>query len=140
MHEDFQNLPRLFAACCQFDLDSLLKDPSQLGAFLALSRIIDHVVPEVRTAAINFALRGTEIPGFTLVRHETPGYVETEILLELFSSCPIAQIPALLGAIVEMLGHISGDRYRSLCAVAGVSPRETAIKQAGANPFLRQNF
>jgi len=139
MHKNFRALPILFACCCQFDLDNLLKTPSQLGAFLAVNTIINDIEPEARTAAINFALRGTEIPGFTLVRHESAGYVETETLSELFFSCPLTRIPALLGALVDMCGHISSDRYRRLCAAIGAKPTEAAIKQAGAAPFLRQN-
>ena len=139
MHKNFRDLPILFACCCQFDLDNLLKTPSQLGAFLAVSRIINDIEPEARTAAINFALRGIEIPGFTLVRNESAGYVETETLSELFSGCPLARIPALVSAIVEMCGHISSSRYRQLCAAIGISPTEAAIKQAKAAPFLRQN-
>jgi hypothetical protein len=139
MRKEFGDLPSLFGACCKFDLDNLLKSPSQLGAFLAVSTIINDIEPEARTAAINFALHGTEIPGFTLVRRESAGYVETETLSELFSGCPLARIPALLSAMVEMCGHISSNRYRRLCATIGISPTEAAIKQAGAALFLRQN-
>ena len=139
MRKEFRDLPSLFGVCCQFDVANLLKSPSQLGAFLAVSRIINDIEPEARTAAINFALRGIEIPGFTLVRNESAGYVETDTLSELFSDCPLARIPALLSAIVEMCGHISRSRYRRLCAAIGSSPTEAAIKQAGATPFLRQN-
>jgi hypothetical protein len=139
MRKEFSDLPSLFGACCQFDLDNLLKSPAQLGAFLVVSKIINDIEPEARNAAINFALRGTEIPGFILVRHESAGYVETETLSELFSGCPLARIPVLLSAIVEMWGHISSDRYRRLCATIGISPTETAIKRAGTTPFLRQN-
>ena len=139
MYKDFRHLPSLFGDCCQFELDNLLKSPSQLGAFLAVSRIINDIEPEARTAAINFALRGIEIPGFTLVRNESAGYVETETLSELFSGCPLARIPALLSAIVEMCGHISRSRYRRLCAAIGITPTETAIKRAGTAPCLRQN-
>jgi hypothetical protein len=139
MRKEFRDLPSLFGVCCQFDVANLLKSPCQLGAFLAVSRIIKEIESEARTAAINFALRGTEIPGFTLVRHESAGYIETETLSELFSRCPSARIPALLSAIVQMCGHISSGRYRRLCAAIGISPTEAAIKQAGAAPFLRQN-
>jgi hypothetical protein len=139
MRKEFGDLPSLFGACCKFDLDNLLKSPAQLGAFLLVSKIINDIEPEARTAAVNFALRGTEIPGFTLVRHESPGYVETKTLSELFSGCPLARIPALVSAIVEMCGHISSSRYRQLCAAIGISPTEAAIKHAGAAPFLRQN-
>jgi hypothetical protein len=139
MDRHYEKLPSLLGACCQFNPSLLAKSPAILGAFLNLAKLVRELEPEARTTAINLALNGTEIPGFTLVRHENPGYVETKTLLDLFSSCPIARIPALLAAIVEMLGHISGDRYRSLCSVVGVNPTETAIKRAGANPFLRQN-
>jgi hypothetical protein len=139
MRKEFRDLRSLFGVCCQFDVARLLNSPSQLGAFLAVSKIINDIEPEARTAAINFALRGIEIPGFTLVRNESAGYVETETLSELFSGCPLARIPALLSAIVEMCGHISSGRYRRLCAAIGSSPTEAAIKQAGAAPFLRQN-
>jgi len=109
-----------------------------LGAFLALSRIIDEIKPEAESAAINFLLRGTQIPGFTLVRHEQPGYVDIQALEELVSSCPPARIPVLLSALVRACGHLSGERYRGLCDAVGTSPNERAIKRAGANPFLRQ--
>jgi hypothetical protein len=109
-----------------------------LGAFLALSRIIDEIKPEAESAAINFLLRGTQIPGFTLVRHEQPGYVDIQALEELVSSCPPARIPVLLSALVRACGHLSGERYRRLCKAIGINPNERAIKHAGANPFLRQ--
>jgi hypothetical protein len=110
-----------------------------LGTFLALAKLIRELEPRARIAAINFALAGVEIPGFTLVRHETSGYVEAETLSQLFADCPMSRMPALLSAIVKILGHVSGNQYRSLCAAAGVNPDRSAIKQAGANPFLRQN-
>lgn len=139
MHKSFRDLPVLFAGCCQFDLEHLLESPAQLGAFLAVCKIIKDLEPEARTAAINFALKGEEIPGFTLVRHESAGYIENETLSDLFSGCPLARIPALLAAIVKMLGHVSGDHYRELCSAIGISPTQNAIKQAGANPYLRQH-
>ena len=138
MHKNFSDLPRMLAACCQFDVDALLKSPSQLGAFLSMSRMISDIEPEAHTAAINFALRGIDIPGWILVRRRNPGYVETETLLELFSSCPNIRLTALLDAIAHFWGHISGDRYRTLCAAAGIDPTETAIKHAGSTPLLRQ--
>ena len=79
MTKDHTDLPTLFAGCVTFDLDRLLTSPAQLGALLALCKIVKELDPEVRTAAINLALKGTEIPGFTLARHETQGYVEREV-------------------------------------------------------------
>jgi hypothetical protein len=102
------------------------------------SRLIQEITPEAESAAINFALRGTEIPGFTLVRRENPGYVDDATLDELISNCPPARIPALLSALAQACGHLSGERYRRLCAAIGISPNEKAIKHAGATPFLRQ--
>jgi hypothetical protein len=139
MHRDFGDLPSLLAVCCRFDPEDLLKSPAQLGAFLAASRLISEIEPRAQSAAINFALRGIKIPGFTLVRHETPGYVEPETLAELFLHCQPARIPALLSAVATMCGHLSGERYRRLCVAAEVTPSEHAIKHAGANPFLRQD-
>jgi hypothetical protein len=138
MNRDLCALPSLVAGCCRFDLDNLLQDPAQLGAFLAASRIIHEIEPEAERAAIGFALRGTEIPGFTLVRHETPGYIDTATLEELISNCPLARIPALSSALAQTCGHLSGERYRRLCVAIGISPIEAAIKHAGATPFLRQ--
>ena len=81
MTENYSDqLPGLFAGCTKFDLDSLLKSPAQLGVFLSLAKIVKELEPEVRTAAINMALAGTEIPGYTLVRHEANGYVESRHL------------------------------------------------------------
>jgi hypothetical protein len=111
-----------------------------LGAFLTLANLIKELEPQARTAAINLALSGVEIPGFTLVRHQTPGYVEIETLAELFSSCPLSRTPALLDAIAKLLGHISGTKYVPLCAAAGIKPVPDAIKRAGASPFLRANL
>ena len=139
MTKDHTDLPTLFAGCVTFDLDRLLTSPAQLGALLALCKIVKELDPEVRTAAINLSLKGTEIPGFTLARHETQGYVEAETLRGLFLNCPLHQLHPLLLAIANTLGNVGGDRYRSLCAAIGVAPDEEAIKQAGANPFLRQN-
>jgi len=139
MTRDFIDLPTIFAGCLKFDFDGLLKSPAQLGAFLAISKIVKELEPEARTAAINQVLQGTEIPGFSLVRHESQGYVEADTVQELFNHCALNQLPALLAAIVKVLGNIGADRYRSLCAAIQVTPDETAIKQAGANPFLRQN-
>ena len=139
MTTGYRDLPAAFAACCQFNLESLLRSPAQLGAFLAVCKIIRDIEPEVQSAAINLALQGTEIPGFTLVRRESAGYVENETLRELFSNCPLTRISALLDTVVELFGHVSADRYRELCSAVGISPTETAIKHAGANPFLRQN-
>jgi hypothetical protein len=139
MHKGFRDLPVLFAGCCQFDLEHLLKNPAQLGAFLSVCKTIRDLEPEARTAAINLALSGEEISGFTLVRHESGGYIENGTLSELFSGCPLAKIPALLAGIVKILGHLSADHYRELCAIIGTSPIQSAIKHAGANPFLRQN-
>jgi hypothetical protein len=133
-----RSLPQFFAACCKFDLNSLLQDPSMLGAFLTASRIIDEIKPEAESAAINFALRGTEIPGFVLVRRENPGYVETTALEELISNCPPARIPMLLAALVQICGHLSGERYFRLCDAIGISPSQPAIKHAGTALFLRQ--
>jgi len=135
---DFRTLPSLLATCCRFDLDNLLQDPAQLSAFLAAARLIRKLEPEAERVAIGFALRGTEIPGFTLVRHETPGYVDTATLEALISNCPLARIPALCSALAKLCGHVSGDRYRQLCAAIGVNPSQAAIKHAGATPFLRQ--
>jgi hypothetical protein len=106
-----------------------------LGSFLVLAKLIRELEPQARIAAINFALTGAEIPGFTLVRHETSGYVETETLSQLFAQCPASRMPALLSAIAKILSHVSGNQYRALCAAIGVNPDKTAIKQAGANPF-----
>jgi hypothetical protein len=39
--------------------------------------MISDIEPDAQTAAINFALRGTDIPGRILVRRQNPGYVET---------------------------------------------------------------
>src|SRR5262249_36256074 len=119
--------------------DGLLKSPAQLGAFLTVCKIVKELEPEVRTSAVNLALSGTEIPGFTLVRHETSGYVEAPTLNQLLGNCPISQLPEVLTQIARLIANISGDRYRALCATIRVTPDETAIKQAGANPFLRQN-
>jgi hypothetical protein len=138
MNRDSCALPALVAACCRFDLDSLLQNPAQLGAFLAAARLIHEIEPEAESAAINFALRGTEIPGFVLVRREAPGYVDTATLDELISNCPLARIPALCSALAQVCGHLSGQRYRALCAAIGIAPVETAVKHAGATPFLRQ--
>jgi len=138
MHEKFNDLPRMFATCCQFDRDTLLKSPSQLGAFFSVSRMISDIEPDAQTAAINFALRGTDIPGWIVVRRQNPGYVETETLLELFLSCPSIRIRPLLHTLAQLRSHISGTRYRILCAAAGINPTETAIKHAGSIPFLRQ--
>jgi hypothetical protein len=135
----YKELPVLLDACDQFDFEVILKNPRLLGAFLALANLISELEPQARTAAINFALSGVEIPGFTLVRHETPGYVETETLAELFASCPLSRTPALLDAIAKLLGHISGTKYEPLCAAAGVKPVPGAIKRAKASPFLREN-
>jgi hypothetical protein len=129
---------RVLLACDQFDFEVVLRDPRLLGAFLALANLIKELEPQARTGAINFALAGVEIPGFTLVRHGTPGYVETETLAELFSNCPLSRTPALLDAIAKLLGHISGTKYRPLCAVAGIKPVLGAIKRMGATPFLRE--
>ena len=139
MTEDFSDLPAVFAGCLKFDFDGLLKSPAQLGAFLTVCKIVKELEPEVRTAAVNLALSGAEIPGFTLVRHETPGYVEAVSVSQLLGNCPINQWAELLTQIAKLIGNISGDRYRALCAAIGVAPDEAAIKQAGANPFLRQN-
>jgi hypothetical protein len=73
MTTSYHDLPAIFADCCQFDLGTVLKSPAQLGAFLVICKIIRELEPEVRTAAINLALQGTEIPGFTLVRRESAG-------------------------------------------------------------------
>jgi len=62
MTEDFSDLPAIFADCLKFDFDSLLKSRAQLGAFLTVCKIIKELEPEVRTAAVNLALSGTEIP------------------------------------------------------------------------------
>jgi hypothetical protein len=140
MDKSYADLPSLLAACCRFDSSLLTKSPTALGAFLSLAKVIKNLEPEARTAAINLALKGTEIPGFILVRHETPGYVETGTLLELCLSCPLARIPALLTELVTVLGHISGAHYSTLCGIAGVNPNQTAIKRAGANPFLREQL
>lgn len=139
MTQDFDDLPAIFAGCLEFNFDRLLKSPAQLSAFLAACKIIKELESEARTAAINLALSGTEIPGFILVRHETPGYVEAATLKQLLGNCSVSQLPELLTQIAKLTGNISGDRYRALCAAIGVAPDETAIKQAGANPFLRQN-
>jgi hypothetical protein len=138
MNRDSCALPALVAACCRFDLDSLLQNPAQLGAFLAAARLIHEIEPEAQSAAINFALRGVAIPGFTLIRRETPGYVDSATLEELISSCPLARIPALCSALAQACGHLSGQRYRALCTAIGITPAEAAIKHAGAIPFLRQ--
>src|SRR6516165_6608100 len=92
---DYSDLPAIFASCLKSDLNSLLKNPAQLGAFLAAYKIIKEIEPKVRTAAVNLALSGEEIPGFTLVRRETSGYVEAEALEELLAQCPISQLPEL---------------------------------------------
>src|SRR5262245_52692350 len=73
-HHRYRDFPQLFAGCCQFDLNSLLHNPFQLGAFLAVCRLIREIEPEAEHAAINLALRGTAIPGFELVRRQNPGY------------------------------------------------------------------
>ena len=140
MHKDLGDLPQLFAGCCKFDLESLLGTPSQLGAFLAASRLMHEIEPEAESAAIGFLLRGIEVPGFTLVRRENPGYVDTASLQELISACPPARIPALLRALVQTCGHLSGERYFRLCNTVGISPDQTAVKHAGGTPFLRQNY
>jgi hypothetical protein len=116
----------------------VLRSPRLLGVFLALAKLIKELEPQARIAAINLALSGVEIPGFMLVRHEPPGYVETQTLAELFSSCPLNRTPTLLDAIAKLLGQISGTKYRPLCAVAGVKPVPGAIKRMGATPFLRE--
>jgi hypothetical protein len=139
MTRDYSDLPAVFAGCVNFNFDSLLKSPAQLGAFLAVCKIIKDIEPEARTAAVNLALSGRDIPGFTLVRHETPGYVEAATLIQLLGNCRISQLPELLTQIAKLIGNISSDRYRALCAAIGLVPDEAAINQAGANPFLRQN-
>ena len=136
MHEKFNDLPLMFATCCQFDRDTLLKSPSQLGAFLSVSRMISDIEPDAQTAAINFALRGTDIPGWIVVRRQNPGYVETQTLLELFLSCPSIRIRPLLHTLAQLRSHISGTRYRILCAAAGINPTETAIKTRGKHSIL----
>jgi hypothetical protein len=100
--------------------------------------MISDIEPDAQTAAINFALRGTAIPGWIVVRYQNPGYVETQTLLKLFLSCPSTRIRPLLHALAHLCGHISGSRYRTLCAAAEINPTETAIKHAGSIPFLRQ--
>jgi hypothetical protein len=140
MRKNLGDLPQLLAACCHFDLGKLLATPSQLGAFLAASRLINQIEPEAESAAINFALRGIKIPGFTLVRREKNGYVDTATLEGIISNCPSARIPALLHALVQACGHLSGDRYRRLCNAVGISPSQTAVKHSGATPFLRQTY
>ena len=140
MDKRYTQLLELFGVCCQFDFQRVLGSPILLGKFLALASLVKELEPQARTAAINFALVGTEIPGFTLVRHETPGYVETETLAGLFSGCSLSRMPALLNAIAKVLGHISAEKYALLCAAAGLTPQPTAIKQAGAAPFLREKF
>jgi hypothetical protein len=139
MTEDFTDLPAIFAGCLKFDFDSLLKSPAQLGAFLTVCKIIKELEPEVRTAAVNLALSGTEIPRFTLVRHESFGYGEAASVSQSLGNCPISQWSELSTQIAELIGNMGGDRYRTLCAAIGVAPDETAIKQAGANPFFRRN-
>jgi hypothetical protein len=141
MTPDYSELPAMFAGYVKVNLDSLLKSPAQLGAFLAACKIIKEIEPEVRTAAVNLALGGTEIPGFTLVRRETSGYVEAAALEELLGQCPISRLPELLTRIAKMIGNISGDRYCELCKAIGVGvlPNLGTIKHAGANPFLREN-
>jgi hypothetical protein len=139
MDKCYTELPGLFGTCCQFDFSAVLGNPGLLGTFLTLAKLVRELEPQARTAAVNFALAGVEIPGFTLVRHETPGYVETETLSELFSSCQLSRIPALLSTIAKILGHIRGDQYGDLCAAAGVNPDQTAINRIGAAPFLREN-
>jgi hypothetical protein len=65
--------------------------------------------------------------------------VEAASVSQLLGNCPINQWSELLTKIARLIGNISGDRYRALCAAIGVAPDEAAIKQVGANPFLRQN-
>jgi hypothetical protein len=65
--------------------------------------------------------------------------VEAATLNQLLGNCPISQLPELLTQLAKLTGNISGGRYRAFCAAIGVVPDETAIKQAGASPFLRQN-
>jgi hypothetical protein len=140
MTENLSDLPAIFAGCClKFDFDSLLKSPPQLVAFLSLCRVLKGFEPEVRTAAVNMALAGTEIPGYTLVRQEANGYVAADTLSELFATCPVTLVPALLAELVRILGNISAARYRPICEATGIMPDEAVIKQNGPTAILRQN-
>jgi len=127
MTAEYSDLPAIFAGCMKFDFNSLLKSPAQLGAFLAVCKIIKDLEPEARTAAVNLALSGTEIPGFTLVRHETPGYVEVAALNQLLSNCPISRLPELLAQIAKVIGNVGGERYRELCATKTATARPIEI-------------
>jgi hypothetical protein len=86
MTEDFGDLPAIFTGGLKFDFDRLLKSPAQLGAFLTVCKIIKDIEFEAHTAAVNLVLSGRAIPDFTLVRHETPCYVEAATLNQLLGN------------------------------------------------------
>ena len=95
------------AGLFRFDFEGILADPIRLGIFLELAQTIIELEPRAREAAITLALRGKEIPGWSLVRREGNRFVESAHVHELLLQCSTSRLPALLEIVAKTLGNVS---------------------------------
>ena len=132
------NPANIIAGLFRFDPEAMLSDPSQLGIFLELSETIIELEPRTREAAITLALRGKEIPGWSLVRREGNRFVESGHVHELLLQCSTSRLPALLEIVAKTLGNVSENRWQMLCAATGRPDGEIEVSQVRDNSFFEE--
>lgn len=112
------------------NFSAVLRDPVQLSDFLREAQEIAELTKPAQQAAITMLLQGINIPGWILRRKENR-YVLPSALL------PLAQ--ESIETVLEMVGTISEQRYRRLCALCGVRPDPSAIIKAGPSCYLTRS-
>ena len=120
----------------RFDFEGILADPIRLGIFLELAQTIIELEPRAREAAITLALRGKEIPGWSLVRREGNQFVESAHVHQLLRQCPTSRLPALLEIVAKILGNAGENRWQMRCE--GRPDGEKEVSQVRDNGFFEE--
>lgn len=108
----------------------ILGDPTKLGQFLLYAAEIVELEKFARSQAIDFLLRGKNVPGWILRRH-VPSFVSSSALE------PIAETSR--ATLLKFIGTLSERRYRTLCAQCGIEPDLQQIFKAGTTVRLARN-
>jgi hypothetical protein len=113
--------------------------PAKVSILIDICRDLAAIGKEAESVAINLALQQKELPGYSLVRRERAGYVESAAIAALLESLPIKEFVRVLSEVLTWSGNVSSRHYLELCQLLGREPDNNLIHPSGDSVFLRRN-
>jgi hypothetical protein len=113
--------------------------PSKVAVVIDICRALEPIGKEAENVGITLALQEKEIPGYSLVRRERTGYLESGAIVNLLESLSVRDFVRALPEILAWSGNVSERRYIALCELLNRQPDKTLIKPSGDTLFLRKN-